>query len=391
MKVYDVLDLTDLPPGAVIGKHAVWLPPVDHRGLYGIKVPFQFGGRVQKYRHPTEATYDLETIGTEYTLLMWLALQRCAAPLGDWVYFKTVVSDHLGTWWADPRGAYGWEMADASRMRTAGKATPEVLRAMRSAGDVSGSAGAWSDLMHPDRNNIINGYVIDVRRSGFDCLKLGAATVKHSVPVYEEDTAALLSDLRRDGQFPFRERDLPYQEVLVNGAWQAGEREVRKRAGVLTFIPGTGSSVLDLGTCTGGFLQHAHTLGASRLVGIDSQPEFVDLARRLARAAGMNICYRQMDLTHLAFDDFRWFDAVFPKGVDHLLALSMGKHVTEERLWTLIDILKADRTYLETNAVKDPPYPLAAGVVARNGVMTGFTEDRNRRAGYLVCRDALSR
>ena len=166
MKVYDVLDLT--APGVVIGKHAVWIPPADPRGLYGIKVPFQFGGRVQKYRHPTEATYDLATLGTEYTLLMWLALQRCASPLGDWVYFKTVISEHPGTWWADPCGAYGWEMADADRMRTVGKATDPVLRAMRSAGDVTGSAGAWGDLLHPDRGNIRNGYIIDVRRSGFD-------------------------------------------------------------------------------------------------------------------------------------------------------------------------------------------------------------------------------
>lgn len=390
MKVYDTLDLTDPLSGAVIGKHAVWLPPHDRRSLYGIKIPFQFGGRVQKYRHPNEASYDLGTLGTEYTLLMWLALQSCAAPLGDWVYYKTVISEHLGTWWADPLGAYGWEMADATRMRVPGKAADPVLRAMRSAGDVIGSAGAWGDLMHPDRGNILNNYIIDVRRSGFDCLKLGASTVKHDVPIYEEDTAALLSDLRRDGQFPFRERELPYQEVLVNGAWQAGEREVRNRASVLAFVPETGSSVLDLGTCTGGFLQHAHGLGASRLVGVDSQPEFIDLARRLARAARMNVCYRHVDLTALTMDVLVWLGAVFPWGVDHLLVLSMGKHVTEERLWALIDIVKAGHTYLETNAVKDPPYPLASDVVARDGVMTGFTSDRNRRACYMIRRTPAS-
>lgn len=390
MKVYDVLDLTDLPDGAVIGKHAIWLPPRSNRSLYGVKIPFQFGGRVQKYRHPNEASYDLTTLGTEYTLLMWLALQRCAPPLGDWVYYKTAISEHLGAWWADPLGAYGWEMADATRMSVTGKATEPVLRAMRSAGDVVGSAGAWGDLLHPDRDNILNNYVIDVRRSGFDCLKLATTTVKHDVPIYEEDPAALLSDLRRDGQFPFRERELPYQEVLVNRSWQVGEREVRHRANILTFAPGTGHSVLDLGTCTGGFLQYAHALGASRLVGVDNQPEFVDLARRLARAAGMNICYRHVDLTALTMGILGWLGAVFPWGVDHLLVLSMGKHVTEERLWTLVDIIHAGCTYLETNAIKGPPYPLASDVVARNGVMTGFTMDRNRRACYAIRRPVPS-
>ena len=387
--LFDCLDLLDpLIPGTAVGKHSIWEPPsAAHHRSVGIKVPFQFGGRVQKYKKPHEASYSLDTLAEEYALLRWLADRGWAPPIGNWVYFKTVISEHIGAWWADPCGAYGWEMADASKL-SPGPVTPALvasLRQQRGEASIEGSDGAWNDLLLPERGNILNGYIIDVRRSWFDRLRfLGPVC---AIPLYREDLNGLVSDLRRDGQFPFREREQPYQEYYLAGKWFQGEREVGNRTSVLGFTPRAYESVLDLGCCTGGFLQLAHLIAPrARLVGLDSQPEFVDLARRLARANGMNICYRQYDLRELSIELFQWLADLFPKGADHLLVLSMGKHLGEETMWALIDILMTKMTYIETNAVKGPPYPYARDVVQRGGTLTGMTSDRNRRVCYAVSR-----
>ena len=92
VKVYDVLDMTH--PDTVVGRHGVWLPKRR------IKVPFQWGGKIQKYQHPHEAAYPLALLGEEVAIMRALAAEKMATPINQWVYFKTVISEHLGGWWA---------------------------------------------------------------------------------------------------------------------------------------------------------------------------------------------------------------------------------------------------------------------------------------------------
>lgn len=390
MKIYDTLDLTE--PGVVIGQHGIWLPD------RGIKIPFQWGGRVQKYRKPLEASYPLDLIAEEVALLHWLSDHRMAPPIGDWVYFKTVISEHPGAWWADPCGAYGYEMCNAHDLapgRAAVEGLPVADRIRNLAlshGDlITGSPGAWNDLNKP--GNVVNGYLVDARRSGWDRLRWNGALPV--MPRFWEDRDLLRADLRRDGQFPFRERDLPYQEFYL-GQWFPGERDVRTRAKLLTFLPLVGETVLDCGTQIGGFLHHA-VLGTAPFevdghparawyVGIDSQPEYVDLARRLARANGWNLCFRQMDLGTEAHRLVAWLALLWGQGPDHCLLLSMTKHLpgTDAGVWTLHDLIRPGMLYLETNAVKPDTYPLRPEVEARGGRYVGDSHDRNCRRLYVV-------
>jgi hypothetical protein len=379
MKVYETLNLLD--PDTVVGKHSVWLPALQ------VKVPFQFAGRIQKYRHPEEATYALDLLAEEVGLLRWLADRAYAPPIGDWVYFKTVVSEHPGGWWADPCGAYGYEMADATALPTGpldGLPVSETIQA--AVGDlIQASPGAWNDLNKP--GNVVNGYVIDARRSGWDRLHWKGPLP--ALPRYEEDRAALHADLLANGQFPAKARTLPYQEYYLDGRWHAGEREVISRAEVFHWTPKPNMTVLDIGTCLGGFLQFAHVLGARRLIGLDVDPDYIDLARRLARANGMNICFRLMNAEAHTEDLVQWMHALAPEGIETLLLLSMLKHFAggEGALWKLVDYLNAKVSFLETNAVKEgAEVPLRQGVLTRFGTLVGWSRDRNRRACFQVDR-----
>lgn len=376
MKVYEVLDLTK--PDAVVGQHSVWLP------TEGIKVPFQWGGRLQKYQKPHEQCYGLAQLGEEYALLKALQMLGWVPPIGDWVYFKTVISEHPGAWWADPCGAYGYEMADARTLPSPGTFTFEEFKR---SGLVTGSPGAWNDLNKP--GNVINGYLVDVRRSGWDRLRWTGEDAE--VPCYQEDRAALVADLVREGQFPFRERTQAYQEYYLDGAWHAAEREVCKRAEILQFLPAHDETVLDLGCQLGGFLTYAALRTSpptqANLVGIDNQPEYVDLARRLARANGLNICYATADLPEHSSLLAEWLRKLWGRGPDHCLLLSMLKHLPDHEadVWRLKTILRPRHYYLETNAVREgAEAPLAEAVEARGGTLTGWSTDRNRRACYKL-------
>lgn len=388
MIVHDTLDLTH--PDTVVGRHGVWLPKLQ------VKVPFQWGGKIQKYRHIHEAAYPLALVGEEVAILRALADQQMAPPIGQWVYFKTVISEHPGGWWADPCGAYGYEMADAHRLPPGQYAFPRLQAETR----ISGSPGAWNDLQKP--GNVLNGYLIDIRRSGWDRLRWDGPPV--SVPTYMEDPLLLKRDLLQSGQFPFGERTLPYQEYFLNDRWWPGEREVVKRAHLLGFQVNPGESVLDIGTCLGSFLhrawQRAHGLGC--FIGVDTQREYLDLARRLARANGYNLCFREWDIgqdlpglenTRVWLSALAGFHRTPAVGAwsagqpDHLLLLSMLKHLpeTEKSIWQIVDALRPKYAYLETNATKEGHIlPLSEEAARRGGQFMGLSTDRNIRACYRV-------
>lgn len=377
MNVYDTLDLTH--PDTVVGRHGVWLPKMH------IKVPFQWGGRLQKYQHLHEASYPMGLLGEEVAILRALACEGMAPPVGQWVYFKTVVSEHPGGWWADPCGAVGYQMENAHHLPP-GKFSYDTFR---NSGLVSGSPGAWNDLQKP--GNVINGYLIDIRRSGWDRLRWEGSPVV--VPTYSEDPLMLKNDLIRSGQFPFGERTLPYQEYFMRDRWWAGEREVVKRSSLLGYQVNPGDTVLDLGTCLGSFLHRAwqRAYGQGIFVGVDSQPEYLDLARRLARINGYNLCFREWDLAYWP-ELGDWMATLSPK-IDHLLMLSMLKHLpdTERSLWRIVDGLHPRVVYLETNAVKEGmPAPLREEVERRGGQLMGWSSDRNHRACYRVERAAAA-
>lgn len=374
--VYDTLDLTQ--PNVVVGQHSVWLPDLQ------VKVPFQFGGRIQKYKRPNEGAYPVDTMTEEVGFLQKLAELNWAPKIGRFVYFKNIISEHKGYWWCDPLGAYGYEMRNALTMPTPGYFDFNTF-ALWAQEQVTASPGAMNDINKP--GNVINGYLIDVRRSWYDRLKWNGD--KPQFVTYREDKESLLDRLHKEGSFPFRERPEPYQDYYLNGAWNKGERQVKQRATILGFNPLPGETVLDIGCQTGGFL----SLAAARsvpgpLVGLDIQPEFITLARDLARANGFNICFKQADIEKELDQVIQWLMAVADGQFDHVLILSMAKHFEgrEAFLFHLVDALAARHTYLESNAVKTGSTPLRDRAFQRGGRQVGVTTDRNERHCYKLDR-----
>lgn len=382
MKVYETLNL--LAKDLTVGKHGIWWPGE------AIKMPFQWGGLIQKYQHPQEACYPLALLAEEVACLQALAARQLAPPIGEWVYFKTLISEHPGAYWEDPCGGYGYRMGDANSLPPGRVQPGDVAAQIKAAlGDsLQGSPGAWNDLNKV--GNVVNGYVVDMRRSGWDRLRWTGPLPAQ--PVYSEDRNALVTDLFRDGQFPFRERAEPYQEFYLDGEWRRGERAVVARAHTLGFPRAASNqdTVLDLGCQVGGFLQLAQLEGARACVGVDANPSYIALAQRLARANGWNHCFRTMSVEDPAL--IEWIEDLWPlthgaPNITHLLLLSMSKHLsrTEETMWGLVDLFQPAWAYLETNAQKDPTAdPWLRDAAKRDGGLVGYSRDRNVRACYRV-------
>jgi len=379
MKTYDTLDLINPPPDAVLGNHSIWLPEVC------VKVPFQFGGRITK-RTRHEDVYPKETIVDEVCILRALAEKQMAPPVSDLVFIREVISDYPGAWHSDPCGAYGFEMADATKLPP-GKFDIDAMKAL----PIDGSDGAWGDVIK--EKNIINGYLVDVRRTGWDLLRWHGE--RFQLPNAREDQDYVISRTHHECQFPANERLHAYQDFWARNELQTGQRRVLERAAALNFHPSPGESVLDIGTQSGSFLQHAWlcTNGNGRFVGVDVDDAYIMCAKLLARSCNQNICFRHMDVTREREAFLSWIRAYFPDGVDHLLLLSMEKHIGERSMFKLIDEIGARHTYIETNAVAEdlgsgikPPAPLKLwpDVQLRGGEHVGDSRDRNLRRLYRI-------
>lgn len=217
-----------------------------------------------------------------------------------------------------------------------------------------------------------------------------------------DDLTALEARVRKECQFPPGERIEPYQDFYLPGApgarragplagWVQGSRRVHSRAEALGFHPQEGELVLDIGCQSGGFLQYAALLGA-RGVGLDHDPKYIACAQALRDAVFHDdlLSYRRIDVTQPWANVLEDLRAILPQArprPDHLLLLSMEKHIGLPALLRLIDNLCAKRTYIETNA-----YPAGSGakaevegeVLRRGGRYLGDSDDRNPRRLYVI-------
>jgi len=387
VRTIEELDADD--PGVVQGKHSLWFQEL------GVKIPYQRGG-FATCRPLHEGFYDLNaTLSDEVSILRALSDVGMAPPIGAWVFVETLISTYDGVRRFDPIGAWGYEMGDATRM------PPGAfdLKLMRQDFPIKGSPAAWNDAGKPD--NTVNGYLVDARRTAWDRLRwYGNETA--CVPQRGVDLQVLQHQVVKRCQFPPGERAEPYQEFYLGDRWIRGARSVCLRSEMLGFRPRPEEVVVDLGCQSGGFLQYAWfeqqrihgvqvppTNGA--LAGVDCEEGYIRCARDLARANGQCIDFRCLDLVADTRVVEEWaHDLARASGrerVDHLLLLSMEKHIGEPLLWRLVDEIGARRTYIETNAQQEGRYRLRKDVELRGGRYVGNSADRNTRRLYVIERE----
>lgn len=393
------------------GKHAMYVPETR------MKIIWSFNGRIepfvdwQKGRNADALRSHVFNDGTtgfdpasldsllaEYEICRLLAGEGMMPPVDGFFHVKNVISSVLyGERHCDPRGCYGFYIEDARRMGRPGRFDPDRFRErFVDTGILRLSEGARGDLLKPD--NLVNGYLVDVRRTLWDMMALGGdapARLERDRIEYREDTEALQGKIRRLSQFPHKERKENYQSYVLRGREIDGTRKTPYRFDQMG-IPQdlTGQSVVDLGCNLGAICCEAYRRGARQITGVDYEADYVECARDLARANGYAINYLRMDLTRPA-DAAKYFNAYYGRPVDIVFALSLYKHVRQS-LWRLLEGMRWNVCYLEshnapqgleTDHVKEMLAYLKGAVFMKTEYL-GLTEDRSPRCVWKLTRVA---
>lgn len=347
----------------VRGKHALYVPEL------GLKIVWSYNGRIESYvdwdkgRNAAAIlghTFNdgtrgfdpesLESVINEYLIFEELAAAQMAPPVRGLAFIRNMVSDFLyGSRHCDPRGCYGFFIDDAGRLGTPGRFDLEEFRTRYiESGRIRATDNAVGDLQKAD--NVVNGYLIDVRRTLRDMIQLADrsefADVRQAIE-QAADEAALVRKIRDKTVYPKGEKLHNYQSYRLGDRTVEGERKIPyrfERMGLPDRLEGR--SVLDLGCNLGAMCIEAYARGARQVVGLDIDPDYIECARDLARANGYQINYLQMDLRRVE-EAAAFACSYFKKPIDLLFALSICEPL--DGSWQrLLELLDWKTAYLES-------------------------------------------
>lgn len=344
----------------VLGKHCIWIPALN------IKLIWSWRGRIEsRYDWERGRNADkllsgrfgsdyrgfellsLDSILNEVTIMKILAKENMAPPIGEIIYIENFISDYpYGVEQCDCTGIYGYEILDATELAPGSFSEDKFKKEFVNTKKIMLSAGAYNDIFVEERNNIVNGYLIDVRRTIWDMMR-AAKTEEKITPHLDRDK--LKEQIKQLTQFPHKQRKENYQSYFDGEEYVPGSRntEYRFEQMKITSKDIAGKSVLDLGCNLGSFCLESYRLGAFHVMGIDSEKDYVNCARALARSVGYHINYMKMDLSRTK-DIIDYTKKYFKYGVDVLFALSIYKHI-EESLWELLRGINWKVCYLESH------------------------------------------
>jgi len=400
---------------AKVGKHSIWIPELE------LKLPFQYNGHFVEYYHwsrgqhaeriknftfGTELPYamsSLYNIVEEWAIFYLLAKRKLAPPIGGFVFFKNILSTFpKDVMRCDPKGGYGFFMRDASKLDKKSFSPDYFKQEFVSSGILYCSETALGDICEEGRNNHINGYIVDIRRSIQDAIHLRKlpgldeiATDTYLTSIckeifYQDDPGKLKERIAVYGQFPFKQRNKPYQSYWLRNEYVEGARATEERLslmGIPTELPPE-TSVLDLGCCIGAICQGMYLRGARDILGLEYQLEYLACARDLARYNGHQISYLQYDLSDREQLDkvIAHLNKYFPNGIDYVFALAIYKHIGLDNLLYLLENISFRNLYVESSSVESVKTTGHAKECNKQlnkrwkTKFLGYTTDRSKRA-----------
>jgi hypothetical protein len=161
------------------GKHSIWIPSMEAKITWSYKgeitslLKEEYKGKVTSWTNK-----HLQSIMNEYTIMNELVKDKFVPPIGKILYIKHMISSDFGI---DKQGVFGYYMRNAHNLPKGYYTFEKFIKNYYDEIKVSDwttkktdirrgiFGGAFGDLQKPD--NIVNGYLIDIRRSQFDCIQ----------------------------------------------------------------------------------------------------------------------------------------------------------------------------------------------------------------------------
>lgn len=396
-----VLDGKELE--AKFGKHCIWVPATE------MKMVLSFHGgidsnawmRGSKAEAINNFTFNdksggfspsaLTSLATEFKILSMLADHKMSPRPREFFFIKNIISSIFTSGkHCDSQGWYGYFIDNAEKLDPGRYTFENFKNVFLDTGRIYASQGAIGDLAKKE-GNLVNGYLVDVRRSLFDMMKVNEPMIPFSP--YKENRISLQNRIFHGAQFPHKDRKQNYQTYYMDGEYIKGTRDTLYRfekMGISADLKGM--SVLDLGCQLGSMAMETWRRGARKITGIEYEKDFVDCARDLSRYNGIYVNFMHMDLTHTN-EVANYINSYYPEGIDLVFALSLYKHIKESKFHLLsklkfktcyIESHNTGTTGLETGHVKE----MIDYMKRLNYKYThlGFTEDRSPRAIWRIDR-----
>jgi 2-polyprenyl-3-methyl-5-hydroxy-6-metoxy-1,4-benzoquinol methylase len=401
MKIYNkleikennvILDGSKYP--AVVSKHSVWIPDLEAKIILSLNgliesVRWQFGRNKEKiethsfYCENNFSTEALRSIINEYTIFDILG--DMSPKPKDFIYIKTVISDIFYPNYADPFGMYGFFIEDAMKLSPGNYSFERFRNDFIKTGKIIASPGALGDL-EKKAGNLINGYLVDVRRTIWDMMQ--CATMNYDVAHlnYQQDRVKIIQQLNVAGQFPPKERSQAYQTYYMRDlGWQPGSRDTIYRFNKMKVSQNLkDKSILDLGSQLGSMSTETFLRGARNIVGVEYDTNFLACARDLARYNSFPLNFIEGNLMETD-KTLKLIKKCFSRPVDVVFALSLTKHIKPEILQNLLARFAWRECYVEghnCNGNLDTPHCKdIINKIIKNWrhEFLGFTEDRSIR------------
>ena len=282
---------------AKIAKHSIWIPAMK------MKFPFQWCGRFVEYRDMEKGqhydkikTYDwgvedwsgedldpvydsLRSIAEEYLMFEALSWQKFSPKVYDFFYIKNVISDFLyKSSHCDPMGAVGFFMEDANVLPEKKFDRKHFELTFIETGVIKASKSALNDICMKERNNHVNGYMIDLRRSVQDAVHLSKEYDNEIIElthyIWERikmTKEELKTKIKKLTQFPHKERKQQYQSYWIGDEYEKGSRDINYRLDMfnIPFDLSKMIGVVDLGCQLGSVAQACYKRGARKVTGIE--------------------------------------------------------------------------------------------------------------------------
>jgi predicted RNA methylase len=409
--------LDDSEFAIIKGKHSIWIPEKE------MKIPWAYNGKIT----PFSSTIDdeilsrnwnsdnrywenesLRSICNEFLIFRELNERNLTVGIRGIFFIKNVISNFMGDFEiCDSKGMYGYFMEDANRENSKGHFRFDELPNKRGYYDVDYLPRRFERLIEPKLNisngakgdlrkseNIINGFLIDIRRSMFDMMILKSMEkgIEEKI-MYKEDKEELKKKIEKLTQFPHKERKHNYQSYFIDDEEVSGSRDTQTRMNEMGIQEDlTGKAILDLGCNLGSICCECWKRGARLVMGLDNETDYIDCARDLARYNGFNINYMVKDITNV--DDItRYINGFFgSKSIDIVFALSLYKHV-KEKMFEVLDRIKWQEIIIESNNAPKGEETLHCKEIIdqinKRGwkrVLLGYDKTRSKRCIWKVTR-----
>ena len=347
----------------VEGKHELWIPDI------GLKLVWSFNGKIESYKdwelgknkeaiisqqfNSENEGFDfvsLESILQEYSIFEMLAKKRMSPPVGDLCYIKNIISYFPnGAKHCDPKGIYGFFIEDANKLEKGDFSVDKFIKEFVTTQLIIISKTALGDLRKA--NNVVNGYLVDVRRTLWDMMQVTTYSNIEEVAYfmsYVEDVKELKERISKLGQFPYKQRKQNYESYWLKDRYEDGSRDTLYRFEKMKISKDlTGKTVLDLGCQLGAVSMEAYRRGARWVSGIDNEKDYITCARDLCRVNGFQINFLKMNLNR-PMEVIAWANSYYKKPIDIIFALALFKHI-RTNLWVLLRGLDWRVCYVESH------------------------------------------